>query len=185
MALGPKQMGEAILRNLKEKTGKSVEEWIEVLLKEKLQGKKETISFLKIEKGLGHFQALKVYEHYNGIDHYEDPSTFADLIFDSKKSKELYEFSKSEILKLAKDIRVQPCKTYIPFYRKNQFAILTRAKNDAIILGLNLPENHSNPKFSKKSTKGSIRINAQTVIQNKSDFDGNVEAALLNAYKEN
>lgn len=28
MALGPKQMGEAIIRNLKEKTGKSIEEWI-------------------------------------------------------------------------------------------------------------------------------------------------------------
>ena len=124
MALGPKQMGEAIIRNLKEKTGKSLEEWIEVLLKEKLQDKKEAISFLKTEKGLGHFQALMIFEQYNGIDHYADPSTFATRIFDSKNSKELYEFSESKILELAKDIRVQPCKTYIPFYRKNQFCLL-------------------------------------------------------------
>jgi len=37
MALGPKQMSEAILRNLKDKTGKSIEEWIELLKEEKLR----------------------------------------------------------------------------------------------------------------------------------------------------
>jgi len=88
-------------------------------------------------------------------------------------------------LNIAKDIRIQPCKTYIPFYRKNQFALLTKTKNDAILLGLNLPENHSIPKFSSKSAKGSVRINAQTVIQCKSDFNENVQAALRIAYKEN
>lgn len=185
MALGPKQMGEAIIRNLKEKTGKSIDEWIEVLTKKELQDKKEIIAFLKTENGLGHFQAHKVFEHFNGKDNYEDPSTFADTIFNTKKSKELYEFSKSKILEIAKDIRIQPCKTYIPFYRKNQFAILTKTKDEALILGINLPENQSNPRFSNKQTKGSIRINAQTVIQSKADFDNEIISTLKEAYKAN
>ena len=36
MALGPKQMGEAILRNLEEKTGKSLEQWLTIVKKSKL-----------------------------------------------------------------------------------------------------------------------------------------------------
>ena len=53
MALGPKQMGEAIIRNLKEKTGKTLEQWIELIEQETLQDKKEIIAFLKTENGIG------------------------------------------------------------------------------------------------------------------------------------
>lgn len=185
MALGPKQMGDAIIRNLKERTGKALNEWIEIVKNENLTDKKEIIVFLKTKNGLGHFQAQKVYEHYNGQDKYQDPSTFTKEIFDTKKSFELYEFLKSKILEFGNDVRVQPCKTYIPFYRKNQFAILTKSKGEEILLGLNLPENYSNPKFSKKSTKGSERINAETVIAKSSDFGQSVSDAISTAYKTN
>ncbi|WP_299245233.1 DUF5655 domain-containing protein [uncultured Aquimarina sp.] len=185
MALGPKQMGEAIVRNLKNKTGKSIKEWIEIVEQTKLKEKKEIIAFLKNENRLGHFQAQKIFEHFSGKDKYEAPSTFADKIFTSKKSKELYLFVKSKILEMETDIRIQPCQTYIPFYRKNQFAILTKSKNDEILLGLNLPEDYENTKFSKSSNKGSIRINAQTLINKKKDFDQEIISAILIAYQNN
>ena len=185
MALGPKKMGEAILRNLKEKTGKSADEWGDLVEKTKLRDKKEVISFLKTEKGLGHFQAQKVFEHFSGKDHYADPSTFADEIFKSKEAKALYEFSKLKILELAQDIRVQPCRTYIPFYRKNQFALLTQGKDDTLLLGLNLTGNQWGSRFSTKAIKGSERINAQTVIHSTSDFDEDVMSALHAAYTNN
>lgn len=185
MALGPKQMGDAIIRNLKEKTGKSLEEWITTVKDEKLADKKEIITFLKTKNGLGHFQAQKIYEHFNGQDKYQDPSTFAKEIFDTKESKELYEFLKSKILEFGNDVRIQPCKTYIPFYRRNQFAILTKSKSGEITLGLNLPENYNNPKFTEQSKKGSERINAETIIGKTADFDQLVTEAISTAYKTN
>lgn len=185
MALGPKQMGEAIIRNLKEKTGKSIEQWISVVEQSKLTEKKEVISFLKINNGLGHFQAQKIFEHFNGKDKYADPSTFIDKIFDSNKSKELYEFVKLQILKQGNDTKIKPCETYIPFYRKNQYALLSKGINDSIILGLNLPEGYNSSLFSNNSTKGSTRINSQTEIKNKSDFNEEVLTALNIAYKNN
>ncbi|SFB96609.1 protein of unknown function [Parapedobacter composti] len=183
MALGPKQMGEAIIRNLKEKTGKSIEEWIALLEKQELKGKKEIMAFLKTDYGLGHFQAQKVFEHYSGKDHYEDPHTFAKKIFDTKKSWELYDFCRSKILLMAKDIRVQPCKTYIPFYRKNKFAMLTKTKDDVLLLGLTLPENPSNPRFTAIPVTANDRINARTTIRHTSDFDEEIMSAVKNAYK--
>lgn len=185
MALGPKQMGDAIIRNLKKKTGKTLEEWITIVKDENLLDKKEIITFLKTNNGLGHFQAQKIYEHFNGQDKYQDPSTFAKEIFDTNKSSELYEFLKSKLSEFGNDVRIQPCKTYIPFYRQNQFAILAKSKNEEIILGLNLPKNYSNPKFSKQSKKGSERINAETLIKKTSDLDQTVLDAISTAYNSN
>ena len=47
MGLSPQEMDNAIVRNLSSKTGKSLEDWFEVLLKEKLSDKKEMKACLK------------------------------------------------------------------------------------------------------------------------------------------
>jgi hypothetical protein len=65
MGLSPKQMEDAIIQNLKSKTGKTLQEWLATLKESKILDKKEAIGFLKTEKGLGHFQAQTVYKHFN------------------------------------------------------------------------------------------------------------------------
>ena len=184
MALGPKEMSEAIIRNLKQKTGKTLKQWIALIQANNLHEKREIVTFLKSE-GLGHIQAQTIFARFQGSDPYMNPSTFADSIFDTQESKELYEFTRTQILDLAGDIRIQPCKTYIPFYRKNQFAILSKNKSGGTLLGLNLPENHPHKKFTNKSRKGSARITYQTVIESKSDLDTEVMTALKWAYQNN
>ena len=64
MALGPQEMGEAIVRNLKAKTGKDLHAWIEVVKQSGYTEKRAVTRFLKEEKQLGHFQAQKVFEHF-------------------------------------------------------------------------------------------------------------------------
>jgi hypothetical protein len=60
----PEEMGRAIIRNLKKNKGKSLYEWLQVVAKSGLEQKKEVVAFLKDKQGLGHFQALKVYESF-------------------------------------------------------------------------------------------------------------------------
>ena len=184
MALGPKQMGEAIIRNLKDKTGKTLEEWLEILNQTTLKDKKGIIEFLKKEKGLGHFQAQKIFEHHTGKDAYEDPSKFAEKLFDTKKTKALYDFVNTKIIEMESDIRVEPCQTYIPFYRKHKFAILTKSKEEAITLGLNLPEDFDHSRFSSTSNHND-RINFHTELTSTSDFDDEISEAIMLAYKNN
>ena len=64
MGLTPQEMDSAIIRNLRDKTGNSLEGWIEILETNTLSEKKEIIKFLKEDKGLGHFQAQTVYKHF-------------------------------------------------------------------------------------------------------------------------
>ena len=51
MGLTPQEMDSAIIRNLRDKTGNSLEGWIEILETNTLSEKKEIIKFLKEDKG--------------------------------------------------------------------------------------------------------------------------------------
>ena len=83
MALGPKEMGEAILRNLEEKTGKTLEQWISIVKKSKLSDKKSVMDFLKNTHGVGHFQAQKIVERLEGKDAYENTDDFIPALFNT------------------------------------------------------------------------------------------------------
>ncbi len=60
----PEDMEKAILRNLPEKTGKSLEQWFAVL---SAVGRTETRALkdaLKKDHGVGHFQAQTIVKHF-------------------------------------------------------------------------------------------------------------------------
>ena len=64
MGLSPQEMEEAIIKNLPEKTGKSLEEWHKVLTETSLSEPKELKAHLKDNYGVGHFQAQTVVKHF-------------------------------------------------------------------------------------------------------------------------
>lgn len=64
MGLSPKEMEEAIIRNLSEKTGKTLAEWHELLSHTEQSTKKEMKSLLKSGYQLGHFQAQVIVNRF-------------------------------------------------------------------------------------------------------------------------
>ena len=60
----PEEMEAAIIRNLPEKTGHSLEEWFAILQKSSLAEKAELKAYLKHDRGVGHFQAQTIVKHY-------------------------------------------------------------------------------------------------------------------------
>ena len=70
MGLSPQEMEDAIVKNLREKTGKSVNEWLIVLSEENFSNKKEMKSCLKEKYKIGHFQAqtiVKIFLEQKGV----------------------------------------------------------------------------------------------------------------------
>lgn len=185
MALGPKQMGDAILRNLEEKTGKSLEQWHDILKKSNLTDKKSQMDFLKNTHQAGHFQAQKIIETYSGTDVYERPEDLISVLFNTPELMKFYKKTENIILKTGKDVRIQPCKTYIPFYRKNQFALIKVSKDKKIIIGLNLDKDFRNSRFQKTKTVGSERINFQITLESTDDFDKELITIIKTAYNTN
>ena len=60
----PEEMEKAIVRNLSEKTGRSIEEWFEVLNDTELSEKRELVEYLKKTHSVGHFQAQTLVKYY-------------------------------------------------------------------------------------------------------------------------
>jgi hypothetical protein len=60
----PKEMEQAIIRNLPEKTGKSLEAWFTVLKDSGLTAKRDLKAHLKKDHGVGHFQAQTIVKFY-------------------------------------------------------------------------------------------------------------------------
>ena len=60
----PEEMEQAIVRNLREKTGKPLEEWFSVLRASSLSEKGELKEELKKLHGVGHFQAQTIVKFY-------------------------------------------------------------------------------------------------------------------------
>jgi len=139
MALSPKEMEQAMLRNLKEKTGKTLEAWKDILSASGIQNAKEQIAYLKIEFALGHFQANVIAKQMsaNEIDIYANEAALIDLQFknENESLREIYDALVLKLHNLGGDVVAKPCKTYIPFYRKQQFLIVKTQKG-RLILGL-------------------------------------------------
>lgn len=64
MALSPKEMENAIVKNLPEKTGKSLDDWLDVLLEENLSDTKQMKYCLKEKYKVGHFQAQTIVKFF-------------------------------------------------------------------------------------------------------------------------
>lgn len=64
----PEEMEAAMIRNLPEKTGKSLEEWCAVLKESGLTEKCDMKKHLKEGHGVGHFQAQTIVKFYCDIE---------------------------------------------------------------------------------------------------------------------
>ena len=187
MSLGPKQMEEAIFRNLPKNTGKTLEEWINILGKSKVKGIKEQIAWLKT-KGLGTNQATFIVYKANKVENiYEDSDKLVDDLFsgDNVKFRKDYDKIITKIKKFGNDVSVRPCKTYIPLYRNKQFVTIKPVKQ-GLVIGLALKNSPKSKRIVPPTNNiGSERIRYMVVINNSNDIDDELMKIIGDAYKEN
>ena len=189
MALSPKEMREAIIKNLKEKTGKNFDEWVVMIEEDGPKDKKERVKWLKTNHELGHYQAVNIVDRMelNGNSHYENAGELIESLLANKNNqlKELYMELDKKIMSLGDDVKQKPCKGYIPYYRKKQFLILKPKKN-TMKIGLSLPNEYSNNLLSKaKNLGGSDRINRMLEIKGKEDISEDILFIIQESYKFN
>lgn len=126
-----------MIANMPEKTGKSLDEWKEVLDSKSFKKHSEAVKFLKTEHGITHGFANTIVSLSN-----EKNETAEDLIKNQYQGKEnlraIYD-SLIEILKgFGDDVIVTPKKGSVSIIRKKQFALIKPATKTRIDLGLKL-----------------------------------------------
>jgi len=123
------------------KTGKTLEEWRNIISASGLQKHLEIVNFLKSDHGITYGFANMITHKARGTDagSVEDQS---QLIDDQYKGKEnlfpIYEKLMEVICGFGDDIEEAPKKAYVSIRRKKQFAIIQPSVKTRLDLGLNI-----------------------------------------------
>ena len=180
---------------LKDKTGRSVEEWVALVKKEGPKDEKSRREWLKTKHKFGTKGAWWIAEHAEGKGGEEDtPEVYLKAAV--RYVEEQYAGPKEklrpifdELLTLGKslgdDVKACPCKTIVPFYREHVFAQIKPTTNSRIDLGFALT--HYKGKLPKRliDTGGVAkkdRITHRIEITAVEQIDGEVKKWLKTAY---
>lgn len=175
-------MQEAVIRNLPEKTGKSLDEWLTVAMGAGISKPADLVKWLKSVHKLGHVQAQTVVGRMSGQKPYIETAFYEENLFHTEALWYTYTQVKSLLLSLGTDVTCRPCKTYIPFYRKTQFAVVALRKGEAE-LGLVLGGGAIDGLEPAHKLGGSGRISHSWKIQpDATDF---IHSYLIAAYQNN
>jgi len=133
---------------LAEKTGRTLDEWIELVCIHGPRGRLARVDWLKREHVLGRFQALLVADAAEeagppGGPAADDPASLVDAQYAGGRAglRPIYASILARALKLGPDVAVRPARDYVTLVRNRQFAAVQPASTcECVELGLALGE---------------------------------------------
>lgn len=173
-----------LIGHLYKNTGKTLEEWVDVVNKQNFAKHGEIMKFLKEQHSLTHGYANFIALKAKGSDA-ASVENQDDLITNQYQGKEhlkpLYDKLMLEILKFGKDVEVAPKNAYVSLRRKKQFAILQPATKTRFEIGINLKGKSSKGKLEAINSANSMCSHKISLTDIK-DIDKEVIQWLRNAY---
>ncbi|HEU4414031.1 MAG TPA: DUF5655 domain-containing protein [Candidatus Angelobacter sp.] len=142
-------MLQSSLAGLKQKTGRTLDDWIKLVDREGPATEKERRAWLKAKHGLGMNYAWWIAERSVGKGDDGTPETY--LKNANEYVQAMYSGAKEALLpiyhtllalgrSLGNDVRVCPCQTMVPLYRNHVFAQIKPTTRTRIDLGLALKD---------------------------------------------
>ena len=172
---------QTMINNMPEKTGKKLEEWIEILEKEKFEKHSIAVDFLKTNHGLTYGFANTIVTLAT-----EKNSPSEDLVFNQYMGKEslkpVYDKLISIIEDFGADIVVSPKKGSVSLIRKKQFALIKPATKTRIDLGLKLKGKPVTDRLESSGSYGSM-FTHRVRISSVEDIDKELMDWMLQAYQ--
>jgi hypothetical protein len=187
MPKSPKEMGEAIARNLPAKTGRTFDEWVEIARNSGLATRKERIAWLKSTHQLGSITGLFIAAESEGrslIGEYSDTGALLDGMYGGDRAalRPIYDELAKIAKKLGKDVDLSICKTYVGIRRKKQFAMVKPWKT-RVDLGLALRGVKPAGRLVPAGPIGSERMTHRVQIATRKEIDSEVKDWLRKAYE--
>ncbi len=186
-------MVQSWLVSLPEKTGRSLDEWIRLVEEDGPASDEERRDWLKAHHGLGTNSAWWIVDRVSGrgredgdpVAYLEAAEGYVSAMFSGKRAalRPIYD----TLLKLGRalgdDVKVCPCQTIVPLYRRHVFAQIKPTTNMRIDLGLSLKDT---PVPERLIDTGGLakkdRITHRIAITSPTDIDAEVKYWLRFAY---
>ena len=179
--------------SLPQKTGRSLDEWIRLVKTEGPSSEPGRRDWLKVNYGLGTNTAWWIAGRTEGRNlESEDPSAYliaaegyVAAMFAGKKAelRSVYDAILKLVLGLGRDVKICPCKTIVPVYRRHVFAQIKPSTVSRIDLGLALEDT---PVPDRLIDTGGLakkdRITHRIVLSSSVEVDAEVKHWLRFAY---
>lgn len=132
-----------MIKNLEEKYGRSLDEWVEIVNASGLEKVKERINFLKSEHGLtygyANMIALTAKDRAGQAASGVEKDLVADQYAGEKAAlRPIYDTLLAAVNDFGDDVEISPKRTYVSLRRKKQFALIQPSTKTRVDVGLNL-----------------------------------------------
>lgn len=185
MAGTPADYEKTFVETAKERTGRTVEEWLPVIKKTGLAKQKELTDWLKNEHKLNHMQATFLAGMYlNGgkVVYQNEDNLMAAQFEKCAEMKPLFEAISEKILSTYPDTQLIAKKTYLSFTAKKEFAAIN-VKPKEIRLGFDLGDMPFTDTVQKSKLTGPMpRISHMVVLTTSKQIDKQLMELLKNSY---
>ncbi len=186
----------SVVANMKARTGRSLEEWIEFVRKKGPKSEEARRDWLKKEQGLGTNYSWWIAERSVGKGGDDtDPEkylamaeTYVEDQYSGSKAglRPIYEKLLTLGLALGKDVKACPCKTMVPLFRNHAIAEIKAAARTRIDLGLALGKHSGKLPRRLSDTGGAAkkdRITHKIALTAVAEVDAEVERWMRKAYE--
>ncbi len=171
---------------LKEKTGKSLEEWVALIKPRGFAKHGEIVKFLKSEHGFTHgyanMVALKAREADAGSI---DDKDLLDAQYGKGKEhlRPVYEKILAQVASFGNDVEVVPKKANVSIRADRQFALIQPSTKTRIDLGLKYDEAPENDRIQDSGPFGTM-CSHRVVITSEEEVDDELRELLRTAYRQ-
>ncbi|MGB3467039.1 MAG: DUF5655 domain-containing protein [Cyclobacteriaceae bacterium] len=174
-----------MIENLHTNTGKSLDEWIEIVRETGITKHSGIIEYLKTAHDFTHGFANLVAHKSKGSDagSTENPDDLVMLQYMGKETlKPIYDQLVAAIEQLGDDIEFAPKKAYVSVRRKKQFAIIQPSTKTRVDLGLQLKEQETNDTLLKAGSWNTM-VSHRVKLTDAHQIDQEVKDCLKEAYE--
>lgn len=173
-----------MIANMPEKTGKSLDQWLKVVAKKKLQQHGEIVSMLKADHGIGHGFANLIAHKSLASDagsHDGDDLLAAQYAGQKAALRPIYDKLAKIIEGFGNDVEFAPKKAYMSLRRSKQFGLIQPSTATRLDLGLNLKSVAPSSRLEAAGSWNAM-CSHRVKLTSATDVDAEVKAWLKQAY---
>jgi len=187
MASSPEDMATAMIANMKDKTGKTLAQWVAIAGKSGEPKHGGIVKHLKTEHGMTHGFANLV-AHKTLKSDAGSASQATDLVaaqYAGPKAglKPIYDALIKAANALGKDVEIAPKKSYVSLRRNKQFAIIQPSTRTRVDLGINMKGAKASGRLENAGGFNAM-VSHRVRLSNPKDVDKDVKAWLKKAYAD-
>ena len=170
-----------MIDNMPEKTGKSLEQWKEILKKKNLAKHSEAVNYLKTEHNVTHGFANTI------VTLSKNKTTNSDDLLDNQyRGKEhlkpIYEKLIAFMKTLGDDVTITPKKGSVSIIRKRQFVLIKPATKTRIDLGFKLKDKSITQRLEHSGPFGTMCTH-RVKLSALSEIDNELKDWIIEAYE--